>query len=103
MTLSSANEALFSRYRAILLERGARPVISEGGCDENHLLWMCEQAQSHLTDWPLDKTSRWLGFIQGCLTVRGVLSVQEEREFSRPLFHAAYRAQGDCPPPSVGI
>jgi len=42
--------------------------------------------------------SRWLGFVQGVLTCLGRLSVKEERDFSRPLFHAAYAAAGAIPP-----
>ena len=30
----------------------------------NHLLWMCDQIESHTEDWPATKLHRWIGFIQ---------------------------------------
>lgn len=41
-------------------------------------------------DLPEDKISRWIGFIQGVMSVKGYISVNEERDFSRPLFHSVY-------------
>lgn len=50
-----------------------------------HLLWMLGELR---TDMPADKAGRWLGFIQGCLVMRGLASVQAERDFTRPYFTA---------------
>ena len=55
-----------------------------------HLRWMCDTAMSNVAIWPVDKTSRWVGYIQGVMVVRGVLDVAEERDRTRPLFHKAY-------------
>jgi hypothetical protein len=55
----------------------------------DNLRWMCRTALEHIEEYPIDKTSRWLGFVQGILVIRGFTSVQAERDFSRPLFHAA--------------
>ena len=35
---------------------------------------------------PLMKLNRWLGYIQGCLIERKFTTVQEERDWTRPLF-----------------
>lgn len=35
---------------------------------------------------PLMKLNRWLGYIQGCLIERGYTTVEDERNFTRPLF-----------------
>lgn len=35
---------------------------------------------------PLMKLNRWLGYIQGLLIERGYTTVQEERDWTRPLF-----------------
>jgi hypothetical protein len=35
---------------------------------------------------PLMKLNRWLGYIQGCLIVWGVTTVETERDWTRPLF-----------------
>lgn len=91
VTVRSATKVLFERYIRIIRE-GA-PVVetygpAETSCD--HLTWMCVRALENLDKWPEDKLSRWLGYVQGVLTVRHIISVDEEREVSRPLFHAAY-------------
>ncbi|WP_176089124.1 AAA family ATPase [Achromobacter anxifer] len=100
--LADANMALLMRYDALLASHGATPTPSEVGTDDNHLRWMCETAIANIHGWPVDKVSRWLGFIQGVLTVSGRLTTASEREFSRPLFHAAYQAEGRQPPASIG-
>lgn len=40
--------------------------------------------------WGMDggKANRWLGFIQGCMIMRGMTTVQAERDFTRPYFKA---------------
>lgn len=99
-TVLSASLALFARYAGVLA--AAKPVKeAAAGTDVPHLRWMCETAQADGHTWPEDKLSRWLGFVQGVMTARGLLTVAEEREFSRPLFHAAYQAAGSACPPSV--
>ena len=35
---------------------------------------------------PLMKLNRWLGYVQGTLISRGVLTVEMERNWTRPLF-----------------
>lgn len=37
-----------------------------------------------------DKVSRWVGFIQGIMTVYGWIDVESERNNTRPIFHQAY-------------
>ena len=54
-------------------------------------------------DWPVDKTNRWLGFIQGVMWTRDLIDIDEERNFTRPLFHAYYEAQGIEKPTSVDV
>jgi len=99
--VARASVTLFARYRAILLTAPDFQAAPEG-CSREHLLWMCDTAVVQAAGWPDDKTSRWLGFVQGVMTVQGLLTVAGEREFSRPLFHAAYAEQGRVLPASVG-
>lgn len=56
--------------------------------------WMCRTAVENIGTWPEDKLSRWLGFIQGVLTLRSVIQVTEERDLSRALFRTAYKNAG---------
>lgn len=72
------------------------------GVDNNpdHLRWMIDeivsnaQTQAH----PVDKISRWLGYVQGTLRARGVLDTVAERDRTRPIFHRAYIEMGIKPP-----
>jgi hypothetical protein len=68
----------------------------------NHLRWMVDHCVENIEKFPPDKTSRWIGFIQGVLTCKGALNVRHERDRTRPLFHAAYEAMGIIPPESAG-
>jgi hypothetical protein len=39
-----------------------------------------------------DKLSRWVGFIQGILYAHNLISIEEERDFSRGLYKPIYTA-----------
>lgn len=52
---------------------------------------------------PVDKVSRWLGFIHGVLLARWALDVDAVRDRTRPLFHAAYAEAGIEIPESVDV
>jgi hypothetical protein len=54
-----------------------------------NLSWMAHHILSN-RELPSDKISRWLGFIQGVLAMRGLLSVAAERDATRGIFHRAY-------------
>jgi hypothetical protein len=81
LTVRRATAQLFSRYRDML-----EP--------SSHEHWLCTIALEQQDDYPIDKLSRWLGFVQGVLHCRGITSSRTERDFSRPLFHEAYRNEG---------
>lgn len=66
----------------------------EGPTSLVHLNWMVREALEKIDVWPVDKTSRWIGFIQGCLASKGMLDVNVERDRTRPIFHEAYEAMG---------
>lgn len=99
--VARASVALFQRYLLLLRAAPDFGAIPEG-CTREHLSWMCETAVAQAANWPEDKTSRWLGFVQGVMTVQGLLTVAAERDISRPLFHAAYAEQGKPVPATVG-
>ena len=55
-------------------------------------------------EWPTDKTGRWLGYIQCLLIeVEKITTIEKERDFTRPLFHNLYAAQGLSIPASRTI
>lgn len=65
-----------------------------------HLKWMVAEIVSNAgsTEFPIDKLSRWLGYIQGILRAHRVLDTTAERDRTRPIFHSAYRIMGIQPP-----
>ncbi len=101
-TVRSATKVLFERY--IRLIRESAPIVEAYESEEtsnDHLTWMCVKSLENLDKWPEDKLSRWLGYVQGVLAVRYVINVQEERDLSRPLFHAAYNNASVPVPPTL--
>ena len=51
-----------------------------------HLIWMLQQIKDD-SEMSQTKRHRWLGYIQGVLVMKGVFSVEEEREYTRPIFN----------------
>lgn len=96
--LHETNLILFQRYLKILqrIEPNTREDDPTG---IQHLRKMCEMAIRH-PEMYIDKHSRWLGYVQGILVMRGHVRVDEERDFSRPLYHEAYRRMG-LPRPKI--
>ena len=45
-------------------------------------------------DWSDLKIGKWLGYIEGVLIEKGITSVNAERDFSRPIYHAYYKSIG---------
>ena len=56
-----------------------------------NLIRMLQTLELNIDTWPIDKSNRWLGFIQGILCFKQLIDVDEERDFSRPLFHDYYK------------
>lgn len=52
---------------------------------------------------PVDKLSRWLGFVQASCIFEGYTTVEAERDFSRPLFHKAYTEMGIAIPDTISV
>jgi hypothetical protein len=100
--LRDATRQLFLRYRDICSQaHGPDPFMDDRYLSMENIAWMCREGADSADILPIDKLSRWLGFVQGCLAMRGHLSVEREREYSRPLFHAAYLVEGTEIPPTV--
>lgn len=56
----------------------------------DHLIKMTHTLLANIDNYPVDKTSRWIGFIQGVLYTDGLIDIKQERDFTRPLYHAVY-------------
>lgn len=44
-----------------------------------HILWMTEQVPKLIDEGKIEKSMRWLGFIQGALWARGLVSIGDLR------------------------
>ena len=85
-----------ARYRALLESKGVKPDNctldpTKDPTSLPHILWMCEELQKKVipdtgTGYSVDKYSRWLGFIQGCLISKKLTSVEIERNVTRGWF-----------------
>jgi hypothetical protein len=96
--LNSVNKELLKRYKTLALEN--KDLDFEV---QQEILKMTNVALKHTDNWPEDKTSRWIGYAQGVLIQNKVTTVDAERDFSRPLFHRAYKRMGYNVPESVDI
>lgn len=92
-TVADVHKLLFKRYRNIIEAEGC--YIDDEFYDDDrlslaNLTWMCEIGESMIASMPDDKAGRWIGFIQCGLAMRLLITVDGERDFTRPLFRAAY-------------
>ena len=81
---------LFARYEAMILSNPDKLKGLPTKCNYAHLRTLCNEAFNEGPDYPFDKMCRWLGFVQGVLAVQGIIDVDTEREYTRPLFHKLY-------------
>lgn len=68
-----------------------------------HIKNLCSSLIENIEKWPVDKSGRWIGFIQGEVINQGLTSVEIERNYSRPLFHEAYEEDGLSIPETVSV
>ena len=61
---------------------------------------LSHKAIKEIENYPIDKLSRWLGFVQAYVIFTNQTTVEIERDFSRPLFHNAYENENIKIPPS---
>jgi hypothetical protein len=83
--------ALFTRYRDMIVERKAEMTVEVKDCGPEHLIKLCNEVIDNHQRYPFDKLCRWMGFVQGVLAFQGIIQVEQEREFSRPLLHAIHK------------
>lgn len=87
---SHSIEIMFSRYLEVIQQNKSVLNSAQPKCSGEHLERLCIEALNHSQNYPYDKLSRWLGFVQGILCVYGLIDVDTERNFSRPIFHALH-------------
>ena len=98
-----AQAKVMADLRALILNSReaieANPLVESANYD--NILWMMETGLHRNNSVPVDKTGRWIGFVQCALIVRHILDTKTERDQTRALFHAAYEATGQDIPPTL--
>lgn len=94
-TVRDATALLFDRYANVIAATPPDAIEEDPRTSLENLAWMCRTGIAEIDTLPEDKLSRWLGFVQGCMVMRGLIDVEVERDVSRPLFHTAYAASGE--------
>ncbi len=72
-------------------------------CSDDRTSKMLMYMLDYPFDFPFDKANRWIGFIQGVLWKEGLIDLEEERNFTRPLFRTYYRTFEKRVPITVDI
>ncbi len=93
--LTEAHSDLYARY--LTVARANAGVGGGGPTGTTALARTCRAALRRVSEHPADALSLRLGFVQGCLICHGLADVRAERDYSRPLFHAAYAQRGEIP------
>ena len=89
------HKQIICRYYSILVPlRGTPDNTHDEKTDIKNLIWMCEEILDNGNTMPIDKVARWVGYIQGCMIMRGILTTETERNITRPLFREAYMKTG---------
>ncbi len=83
--MSTFYPELCKRYADVL---NKHPNFGGDHFNTQHLQWMLGELQTN-TEMSVTKKHRWLGFIQGVLVCHGLITVNEERNFTRDIFKGA--------------
>ena len=78
-------------YRACLLDLGAKEInyshekiVHSSSNIFGHCLGMLDRMLEFIEEGRIDKTFRWLGFIQGCIWAEGIYTLEDLRGHNRP-------------------
>ena len=98
MTIRDATKLMFLRYKNINSDYMVlcKPV-------KNEIEGLIDEGILKSETLPIDKLNRWLGYVQHYLINLNLISIEGERDFSRPLFHEAYKTENVSIPESIEI
>lgn len=88
---TEALKHLFERYQQIIRDNKQAFEGQKEKLSAEHLNKLCQEAIDQTTRYPFDKLHRWLGFIQGVLTVLDLIDVDTERNYTRPYLHSYHQ------------
>lgn len=49
-----------------------------------HVCWMCIEGKKLVDEGRIEKAMRWLGFVQGVLFARGLVSIEQLKNTNKP-------------------
>src|SRR5262245_24700337 len=81
---------LFARYSDVIEANADALRQMPEKCGYAHLVHLCNEAIQHHDLYPFDQLRRSMDFGPGVLASKGLMSVDEVRDFSRPLLHALH-------------
>jgi len=98
ITVREATKQMFIRYKSINNDFNVL-------CNppKNEIEGLIQEGIDRAYELPVDKLNRWLGYVQHYLISNGLLSINGERDFSRPLYHEAYLNEGLEIPTTIEI
>jgi hypothetical protein len=96
--LQNAHRVFFERYLSVMNSINMDETDKNPALSIETLKRVCRDTADRITSIPDALAGRSLGFVQGCLAMRGHICVDEERAASRPYFHEAYKAAGAAIP-----
>lgn len=82
----------FKHYYSLITDASPGMLYFNAECNQDTLAVLAFEAHLNTEKYPSHKLHRWLGYIQGILIAAGELTVREERERTRPIFHGIYGA-----------
>jgi len=91
--MASIIDILVRRYYKVLLANHGKGQFIDKEYHDNLIGNMLHALDTNSKVWPEDKLNRWLGFVQGVLYAEGLITIENERNFLRPLFHQYYKTK----------
>jgi hypothetical protein len=63
---------------------GVRALKNVDNPNPGHLVWMCEEVPKFLDEGRIEKAMRWLGFIQGVIVAKKLITIEEAKRLNDP-------------------
>lgn len=85
-----AVQLLFPRYLVLIEDHKESICKKVRQFKADYLYSLCKDAVDNHENYSFNELSKRLGFVQGLLATDGIIDVDEERDFTRPILHAIH-------------
>ena len=89
-----ATRRAFERCERLAVDSGEASSEVDGDMALSRAVALARVGIEEWDSLPIDKLSRWLGYVQAVLVANGLTTVDRERDATRPLFREAYVLDG---------